>query len=121
MLIHEISHQYCNLILNLYCIISDYNQTFFSVAHKKHRPIYGIFQTIFVLYRLITVYPIVADILHKHGEKDSNTNYRELLYTRFFKLPCNFSLRLKIYLMKFEICYQQLITSNATTDLGKET
>jgi hypothetical protein len=120
MLIHEISHQYFNLINNLYCVISDYNETYLSVARNKERPIYGIFHAVFVLYRLITIYPLAEDLLKNEEVDYPDNNYDTHLYSRFFEIPFNYRYRMSIYLMKFEISMNQLLPSSNITTLGKE-
>ncbi|MDP3562096.1 MAG: hypothetical protein Q8R83_07970 [Legionellaceae bacterium] len=121
MMIHEISHLYFNLIAQLHPLISDYTKTFFSVAKNRERPIFGIFNATFVLYRLITVYPEVKNLLKKSElPLEKNTSYEKYLYSRFFHIPFNYEFRLNLYQMKFDIAYEQLLSSNALTSAGKE-
>lgn len=120
MLIHEVSHQYFNLINSLYSIISDYNQTLLSVARNKERPIYGIFHAVFVLYRLITIYPLIKNLLKAEELEEIIYNPENYLYARFFQIPFNYHLRLSVYFMKFEVSLKQLLASEFISQLGKD-
>lgn len=120
MIIHELSHLYFNLINYLYPMISDHSKMIFSVVKKVNRPIYAIYHTTFVLYRLLCVYEAAESLLKEHEQpiKPSDT-YNDYLYSRFFQIPFNFEFRRELYRQKFAICFDQLLNSNALTPIGK--
>lgn len=119
-LVHEIAHQHFNLIQNLNFLIADYEQNFLSCLHNRQRPIIGILHGAFVLYRLIDFYSKNSDLLQKFSQPYDGQDYNNYLYARFFKIPCNYDFRLKIYKQKLDNIYQQLKGSTALTAQGEE-
>lgn len=120
MMLHEISHLYFNLIATFHPLISDYTKHFFSVAKNIERPIFGIYNATFVLYRLITLYPLVEPLLRQSEHAlTPETHLEDYLYQRFFRIPFNYDFRLALYRMKFHLACEQLLTSDALTPLGR--
>lgn len=120
MMIHEMSHLYFNIIVTFHPIISDYSKHFFSVAKNTQRPIFGIYNATFVLYRLIKLYPLIEALLRGSEQAlPAGIRYEDYLYRRFFHIPFNYDFRLELYRMKFKTAYEQLLASDALTPLGR--
>ncbi len=120
MMMHEISHLYFNLIATFHPLISDYTKHFFSVAKNTDRPIFGIYNATFVLYRLITLYPLVEPLLRQSEQAlTAEMRLEDFLYHRFFRIPFNYDLRLALYHMKFNVACEQLLMSDALTTIGR--
>ncbi|MDF1757350.1 MAG: hypothetical protein P1U74_03545 [Legionellaceae bacterium] len=118
-IVHESSHQYFNMIENLHPIISDYNETLLSVFKNQKRPIYIVFHAAFVLYRLISVYASYKEIFIKEELPYDGENYQDFHYSRILEIPCNYRVRMNVYLMKFQTNIDQLLASKAITDEGR--
>jgi hypothetical protein len=120
MMIHEISHLYFNVIAMFHPLISDYSKHFFSVAKNTERPIFGIYNATFVLYRLIQLYPQIESLLRRSEQAlSAGTRYEDYLYSRFFHIPFHYDFRLELYRMKCHTACTQLLTSGALTPLGQ--
>lgn len=119
-LVHEVAHQYFNIINHLVNLISDNNQKYFSYTKNQNRPICGILHEFFVLYRLIQFYLSCSELLKPFSLPDVNQDYKSYLRVRYFQIPYNYNCRLEVYKQKLANIYCQLSDSAGLTAEGKD-
>lgn len=118
MLVHEVAHQYLQIINYLEPLSFNDDKKLLSAGNNKLRPIYGIINAAFVLYRLITFYQSAKKLLCSIEEEPGIKEPSAYMQTRFFQIPCNYTLRLEVYKLKLTHTLQQLKKSKSLTEQG---
>lgn len=120
MIVHEVAHQYLQIINYFEPLSIDTNKKFLSASNNKLRPVYGIINSAFVLYRLIIFYQSAKELLCSIEQEADPKDAYAYLQTRFFEIPFNYTLRLEVYKLKLKHSLEQLEISKALTPKGLE-